>query len=121
MNNQHFIFKNKDKYLPFIITKSIKNKIIKRDLLDVFYIDKKYLRKLKILNIEDKNSDDDKILLEYLINDSFVDMFSEEKYNNYIKNFSTSGNSQQGSQGLQGLQGVSGAQGVSGVQGATYA
>jgi len=114
---QYFIFKSKNEYLPFIIKESIRNSTIRKDLIvmDAYYIDKKYLRKLKIRNIEDKNSDNDKLLLEYLINDSFVDMLSEEKYN-ASKRYSTSGYA-----GYQGTTGIScaGYQGATGVAGAT--
>ena len=120
MINQYFIFKIKDEYLPDIISKYIKEEKIHHDHHDnvsyydhIYCIDQKYFRKLKIQNIENSISEDDKKVLEFLINMDLVKMLTQEEYNEKIK---TSG-SYWGTTGVSGSAGCTGVSGVSGSAG----
>ena len=117
MKNQYFIFKLKDQYLPEVVKKC---KELKRYFwTEMYEMDKRYFRKLKIQNIEQKISDDEKTLLEFLINTDYTVVLTQlefEKYggNNY-NNYKTSSTS--GYTGVSGSAGVVGVSGVSGTLG----
>lgn len=91
MINQYFKFKIKNEYLPSIVNDYIKNKIITqtRDIVipvDTIYMIKlTYLRKLKIEKIENRITNNERILLDYLTNDNFTHMLTEKEYK-YISN-----------------------------------
>ncbi len=70
---QYFKFKIKDEYLPDFITE-LKNdgKLVDNELFnssDILSIDNKYLRLLKIKNLENNISEKDKEFLEFLLDD----------------------------------------------------
>jgi hypothetical protein len=46
---------------------------------DFYTIDIKILRKLKLKNLDNTISDDDKIFLEYLLNENFVAIYSTKE------------------------------------------
>ena len=84
----YFKFKNKNEYLPeFIIDFLKKNKIdepFEEKIgevtfhYDICYIDKSYLRKLKLQNINNSISYDDKMFIEYFLNPNFVDFIGDK-------------------------------------------
>ena len=109
MNEQYFETKLKDKFLPKIVIENIENgklKAFNTWNLNVLIIDKKYLRKIKIQNIEKKISEDDKLLLEFLLNDNYVNMLSNSEVEKLNKGSGTSWTS--GATGMSGVSGVSG-------------
>lgn len=106
---QHFEFKIKDQYLPKFINDYRKDGKIKSSPFRYYTIDIKYFRKLKLQNITNTISEEDKLFIEYLINDNFVQMLTEEESKTIMRN-STSGYS-----GSQGVSGVSGSYGTTGT------
>ena len=110
---QYFIFKNKNEFLPEIIKESlINNKIRRYYYYDIMFISLKYFRKLKIQNIENIISEDEKALLEYLINTSFTLLITKEAANE--RGVVTSGYG-----GVSGSAGTSGVSGYAGISGCT--
>jgi hypothetical protein len=97
--NQYFIIKIKDEFLPEVIIEYIKNGKICADenanyrlfphtsrVNIIYYIDKKYFRKLKIQSIENSISENEKQLLEFLINKNINRLLTQEEYNTNIIN-----------------------------------
>jgi hypothetical protein len=113
MEKQYFMFKIKEQYLPDVIRQNIGKCLYKDAYTYTYYIDKKYLRKLKIKNIENDISEENKILINYLINDNFIDMISNERYKMYFEN----GKCPSGPTGISGSTGISGPKGISGLTG----
>lgn len=116
-NNQYFITKIKDEYLPQVMKDNISNgKIQRYTYLSILYIDKKYLRKIKIKNIDKSLGEEEQTLLNFLLNDNFVDMLTIKQFEKKTKNVgfttgsqnwgSTTGSS--GTLGIYGLYGVTG-------------
>ena len=103
---QHFIFKIKSQYLPKFITEYERNGKFKSSGV-INTIDIKFFRKLKIQKIENDISEEDKKFLDYLLNDDFVDLLTEEEYNNLTAKYS----------GARGSSGTSGTYGMSGISG----
>jgi hypothetical protein len=130
MINQYFTVKI-DEFLPKIIKHNISlGKISQSTLYNIFFIDQKYLRKLKIQNIEGSISEDDKDLLEFLINKDLLEFLinkdltkfiTKDEYELKLKNASYVGVSgscgTSGTVGISGFSGISGVSGVSGTQG----
>jgi hypothetical protein len=121
MINQYFTVKI-DEFLPKIIKHNISlGKISQSTLYNIFFIDQKYLRKLKIQNIEGSISEDDKDLLEFLINKDLTKFITKDEYELKLKNASYVGVSgscgTSGTVGISGFSGISGVSGVSGTQG----
>jgi hypothetical protein len=86
MNRKFFIFKLKDEYLPDFVKKY--SKLYKHDpycgtMSNTYYIDEKHFRKLKIKNIEQKISNEDKILLEFLMNVSYTRILTQLEVDKY--------------------------------------
>ena len=103
MDKQYFITKIKDEYLPQVIKDNILNgKIQKYSYFSIFYIDKKYLRKIKIKNIEETLSQNEQILLDFLLNDNFTHMLTNVEFEEKTKKTSW------GSSGVSGVSGTSG-------------
>lgn len=79
----YFRFKIKRDYLPEVIINycNIKHADEKHDVgyllyrEDLCYINKLYLRKLKLQNINNTILHDDKIFLEYILDSNLVDIF----------------------------------------------
>jgi len=114
---QYFTSKLKDEYLLEIIKESVSNGNIKSFYpysYEILSIDKKYLRKLKIQNIENNIQDKDKILLEFLINENYVKMLTQSEFEERTKN-----RIYRGTSGYTGSSGSSGTSGVSGMSGIT--
>ena len=107
MNSQYFKFKIKDEYLPTIIHIFIQDGKIKIERGSVLSIDLKYFRKLKIQNIENSISEDDKVVLEFLINRDFTILLTPSEYESLYTKFA----------GIYGVSGTSGSVGVSGIMG----
>jgi hypothetical protein len=104
MENQYFIFKLKDEYLPDFI--KVERNIKKNNYLNnIYYIEKKYFRKLKIQNIENTISENEKKVLEFLINENFTHLLTQEEYEK--KNKSQGWSSSSGATGYAGVSGSS--------------
>lgn len=122
-NNQYFITKIKDEYLPQVMKDNISNGRIRRyTYFTIFYIDKKYLRKIKIKNIENSLDEEEKALLDFLLNENFTDMLTMTEFEEKTKNGSWGGTSY--SSGMSGSSATSGSfgsgsVGCSGVYGVT--
>ena len=80
MQKQYFIFKIKNEYLPEFIKNSIILGKINSSFHGIYHIEHKYFRKLKIQNIENNISSDDKVLLEYIINENFTHLLTQEEF-----------------------------------------
>jgi hypothetical protein len=106
MQKQHFIFKIKNEYLPQFINDNIKSGIIDYTInwLGIFNVDQKYFRKIKIESIEKRISNTDKQLLEYLTDDKYTLLISQEDVDLKVRN-SSSGGCPTGVQGQQGVTG----------------
>ena len=120
MNEQYFETKLKDKFLPKIVIENIENgklKAFNTWNLNVLIIDKKYLRKIKIQNIEKKISEDDKLLLEFLLNDNYVNMLSNSEAEKLNKSSGSGTSWTSGMSGMSGMSGVSGPCGMTGTYG----
>lgn len=116
--NQYFIFKVKYNYLPEYIREYINSdKILKEPGTDIYYISKREFRKLKLKNIQNELEDDDKKVIEYLINENFIDFLTEDQFKQLVKRQSWYGMS--GISGVSGVSGSSGTFGMSGVLGPT--
>lgn len=116
--NQYFIFKVKYNYLPEYIREYINSdKILKEPGTDIYYISKREFRKLKLKNIQNELEDDDKKVIEYLINENFIDFLTEDQFKQLVKRQSWYGMS--GTSGVSGVSGSSGTFGMSGVLGPT--
>jgi hypothetical protein len=112
MKEQYFITKLKDEFLPVCFFESIEKGKIKSFYPwnnALFFIELKFLRKIKIQNIQNDIDSDDKLLLEFLLNDNFVKMLTDEESKITIDkfNYSSSGNFG-GATGATGWAGVSG-------------
>ena len=84
MENQYFIFKIKNEYMPNYI---INNNLLKHNKWSIYSINLKDFRKLKIQNIEGTISTEDKRLVEYLINDNFTHLLTQKEYEEKTKYF----------------------------------
>jgi len=119
MINKYFIFKIKDEFLPITIREYIQNGKICSDqnsyYNNIYYINQKYLRKLKIQNIENTISEDEKIVLEFLINTDLTQFLTQKQYEEKIQHYTY------GHSGTSGAMGTSGWVGVSGFSGANTA
>jgi hypothetical protein len=104
MQKQHFIFKIKSNYLPKFINDYIKSGVIDYTIswLDIFNIDQKYFRKIKIQSIEKRISNDDKQLLDYLTNDNFTHLISQEEVDIKVRDYSSNRSGPKGAQGPPG-------------------
>lgn len=78
-------------------------------------IEYKYLRSLKLKNIDNNISTNDKEILDYLLDDRLVSYLMEDEMNDLIR--SSNWFSVSGSAGVSGMSGVSGSDGASGVSG----
>jgi len=116
MQKQHFTFKMKYEYLPQFIKDVIDDRKIEYSAYDIYFINQKYLRKLKIENIENKIKVNDKKLLEYLINEDVVQFLTQEEVQNKLR-YNSGASGSQGTSGTSGKPGTSGVSGVSGVSG----
>jgi len=120
---QYFTSKLKDEYLVEIIKENLSNGTIKNFYpysYEILSIDKKYLRKLKIQNIENDIQDKDKTLLEFLINENYVKMLTQSEFEektNYNRAYNSGTSGYSGTSGPYGVSGVSGTYGVSGCSG----
>jgi hypothetical protein len=116
MENQYFIFKIKDAFLPEVIKEYQRRNILKQfSWSDIYSLDKKYFRKIKILNIENRISEEEKSLLEFLINESFTKILSTSEFEGMNSGYRTSASSS--TSGWSGTAGAVGASGVSGYSG----
>ena len=119
---QYFEIKLRREFVPEIIENSISSGKLKKPKwsYEFVMIDQKYLRKIKIENIENKLDGEDKILLNFLLNENYVQPLTKEEYEKKTT-ASTTGYSgvsgMSGSQGVSGVSGVSGSVGCSGVSG----
>ena len=74
----YFKFKTKDEYLPEFIKDCIQNNSIIYHGAQIYTVDNKLIRKLKIEKLENKISDKDKEFLNYMISDIFIYYLTEE-------------------------------------------
>lgn len=116
---QYFEIKLRNEFVPEIIQNSINSgKLKKHNWYSQFVmIDQKYFRKIKIENIENRLEGDDKILLNFLLNENYVKLLSKEEFENRTKATSTGYSGVSGVSGTYGVSGVSGVSGFSGVSG----
>jgi len=119
MKKQYFRFKIKDYFLPKNILNYININKVKREYGDIYYVDNKYLRKLKIENIENNISNENKLFLEYLIDERFIQLVSDEEYIKISSSTTTWTTGFSHSGGISGSSGQSGFSGVSGPVGLT--
>lgn len=118
MENQYFIFKLKDDFLPEVIKEYQRRKILKQfSWSDIYFLDKKYFRKLKIQNIEERISEEEKSLLEFLINESFTKILNNSEIEGLSKRYNSYSSSSSGASGYSGTGGSVGVSGVSGMSG----
>jgi len=110
--NQYLIFKLKDEFLPDIIKEYIKKEIINWDRKSwrAHYIDQKFFRKIKIQNIDETISIEEKKIFDFLMNSDFTKLLTNEEYESLKINSGTSGTS-----------GFSGTSGTSSYSGASFA
>lgn len=116
MKAQYFITKLKDEFLPDVIFDSIEKKKIKSCYpwnYTLFIIEQKYLRKIKIQNIQNGIDAEDKLLLEFILNDNFVKMLTDEESKKLIDKLSYNKYSSSGTAGGAGATGSVGITGIS--------
>lgn len=112
---QAIIFKLKDEYLPNFIKEYIQQKKITFSYkMYVYTISQKLFRKLKIQNIENSISNEDKLVFDFLSNDIFTKILSQKEYDALYKS-GMSGTA--GTAGYTGNTGATGASGWSGTSG----
>jgi hypothetical protein len=111
MKEQYFITKLKDEFLPVCFFESIEKGKIKSFYPwnnALFFIELKFLRKIKIQNIQSDIDSEDKLLLEFLLNDNFVKMLNEEESKITIDKLSYSSSSSGTAGGVTGCVGITG-------------
>jgi len=118
MEQQYFIPKHKDEYLPEIVNEMMLSGRIQRVYPwnnSILSIEKRFFRKLKIQNIENRLTGDNKKLLDVLIDEKFTHLLTPSEYKKRTTTQSSSGFS--GTWGMSGTSGVSGVSGGYGVSG----
>jgi len=111
--NQYFDIKLKEEYLPDFITKFLHEGKIKYITHGVYEIDQKYFRKLKLQNIQNDILEDEKKLVEFLINEKFVKFLTKEEFSKKSA-WSSWGIGVSGTCG-SGTYGISGSSGAIGI------
>ena len=108
----YFKFKTKDEYLPEFIKDCIQNNSIIYHGAQIYTVDNKLIRKLKIEKLENKISDKDKEFLNYMISDIFIYYLTEEDCEKIKHNQSYTTNTTTFFNGLSGSSGGSGSSGT---------
>lgn len=113
---QYFEIKLRNEFVPEIIQNSINSgKLKKHNWYSQFVmIDQKYFRKIKIENIENRLEGDDKILLNFLLNENYVKLLSKEEFEKKTLASTTGYSSSTGATGYSSSTGACGVYGLSG-------